>query len=142
MSETLLERRFRAVASELKETRQAVRDTLTGAGLDAGAAQDLVLALDEACQNVIRHAYGPEAEGDIALAIAREGDQLVFTLTDWAPRIDTSRVKPRDLDDLRPGGLGTHLIREVMDEADFVEPPPGCGNLLRMSKRFGEKEPR
>ncbi len=141
MSEDLLSRRFRAAAAELKETRHAVRDTLAEAGVDDTDVQDCVLALDEACQNVIRHAYGPDREGDIALTITREGEHLIFHLTDWAPRIDPSEVEPRDLDDLRPGGLGTHLIREVMDEADFVEPPPGCGNLLRMRKRIGEKEP-
>ena len=50
--------------------------------------------------------------------------------------IDPAKVQPRDLDDVRPGGLGTFLIREVMDSAEFVEPPPGCGNLLRMVKRI------
>jgi sigma-B regulation protein RsbU (phosphoserine phosphatase) len=135
VSERLLELRFPARASELKRARRAVKQTLLDLGISAGGALDLVLALDEACQNVIRHAYGPEREGDIELAIERKGNELVFLVTDWAPRIDPSRVKPRDLEDIRPGGLGTFLIQEVMDSADFVEPPPGCGNLLRMVKR-------
>jgi sigma-B regulation protein RsbU (phosphoserine phosphatase) len=50
--------------------------------------------------------------------------------------VDPAQVRPRDLDDLRPGGLGTHLMREAMDECEFVEPPPGCSNLLRMVKRI------
>ena len=57
-------------------------------------------------------------------------------LPDPGMQIDPAQVQPRDLDDVRPGGLGTHLIREVMDAADFVEAPPGCGNLLRMVKRI------
>ena len=64
------------------------------------------------------------------------GDELVLSLMDFAPPIDPAKVQPRDLDDVRPGGLGTFLIREVMDSAEFVEPPPGCGNLLRMVKRI------
>ena len=70
------------------------------------------------------------------MRIEREAEALVFSLLDFAPRVDPAKVKPRDLDDIRPGGLGTHLIQEVMDSAEFVEPPPGCGNLLRMVKRI------
>jgi sigma-B regulation protein RsbU (phosphoserine phosphatase) len=94
------------------------------------------LAVDEACQNIIRHAYGDQGEGDIVLEIDRKGAELVFSLIDFAPPTDPSQVRPRDLEDVRPGGLGTHLIQEVMDGAEFVEPPPGCGNLFRMVKRI------
>jgi sigma-B regulation protein RsbU (phosphoserine phosphatase) len=72
----------------------------------------------------------------MVLAVDRHGPELVFSLVDWAPRTDPRRVQPRSLEDVRPGGLGTHLIQEVMDSAEFVEPPPGCGNLLRMVKRI------
>lgn len=137
MSETrLLQLRFPALAKELKGVRQAVESALSATELDEAVRQDVVLAVDEACQNVIRHAYGPDGNGDAELTIDREGKTLVFSLTDWAPRTDPTRVHPRDLDDVRPGGLGTHLIREVMDRVEFIDPPPGCGNLLRMVKRI------
>ena len=136
MGERILELRVRAQPSELKTVRKALKDCLLGCGLSETEAQDIVLAVDEACQNVIRHAYGPRHGGDMVLAVDRHGPELVFSLVDYAPRIDPSRVQPRDLEDLRPGGLGTHLIQEVMDSAEFVEPPPGCGNLLRMVKRI------
>jgi sigma-B regulation protein RsbU (phosphoserine phosphatase) len=136
VSERLLERRFPALPAELKATRHAVQVTLANCGMSEANTRDVVMALDEACQNVIRHAYGAERRGDIELAIDQQGDQLIFWLTDWAPAIDPARVRPRDLDDVRPGGLGTHLIREVMDAADFVTAPPGCGNLLKMVKRI------
>ena len=45
-------------------------------------------------------------------------------------------MKPRDLDDVRPGGLGTHFMAEVMDRVEFLTPPEGGGNLLRMVKRI------
>lgn len=137
MGETILARRFPARAGELKPARHAVKQALIDTGCDEAAARDIVLALDEACQNVIRYAYGPEREGDISLTIEREGEELVFVLTDWAPRIDPSKVRPRDLDDVRPGGLGTFLIREMMDGVEFVDPPSDCGNVLRMVKRIG-----
>jgi sigma-B regulation protein RsbU (phosphoserine phosphatase) len=136
MSGAVVELRFPAEPRELKKVRAEVRKQALAAGCDERAAHDITMAVDEACQNVIRHAYGAERKGDIVLRIDREGKELVFSLLDFAPRIDPAKVKPRDLDDVRPGGLGTFLIREVMDSAEFVEPPPGCGNLLRMVKRI------
>ena len=62
---------------------------------------------------------------------------LDIDLIDFAPPVNPARVCPRDLDDLRPGGLGTHFIRSVMDEVEFLAPPPGAGNLLHMRKRMG-----
>ncbi|MDJ0852116.1 MAG: ATP-binding protein [Myxococcota bacterium] len=137
MSDALLELRFPARASELAGVRAAVRKLVVEVGCTDAAAVDIVMAVDEACQNIIRHAYRGGEPGDIVLRIERAGGNLVFSLVDFAPRVDPRKVKPRDLDDVRPGGLGTFLIREVMDSADFVEPPPGCGNLLRMVKRIG-----
>jgi sigma-B regulation protein RsbU (phosphoserine phosphatase) len=132
----LLELRFPAQPRELKAMREAVRERLLSEGAGEGCVRDVVMALDEACQNVIRHAYGPQRGGDIRLEIEREGDRLILSLVDFAPRVDPAKVKPRDLEDVRPGGLGTFLIRELMDSAEFVEPPPGCGNLLRMTRRL------
>jgi sigma-B regulation protein RsbU (phosphoserine phosphatase) len=129
---------FRIAASvdRLRRIREEVREAAVSCGCSTECAADVVMAVDEACQNVIRHAYGKEREGEIVLRIERRGHELVLSLIDFAPPVDPAKVQPRDLDDVRPGGLGTHLIREVMDSAEFVEPPPGCGNLLRMVKRI------
>jgi sigma-B regulation protein RsbU (phosphoserine phosphatase) len=94
------------------------------------------MAVDEACQNIIRHAYSGHRAGDIVLEIERQADRLVFWLRDFAPRVDVSKVKPRKLDTVRPGGLGLHLIRQVMDESGFVACPSDDGNIFRMAKRI------
>jgi sigma-B regulation protein RsbU (phosphoserine phosphatase) len=132
----LLQLRFPARAAELKRVRHAVRDAVEGCECSAESAADVVLAIDEACQNIIRHAYGGESDGVIEFEIERRGDDLIFSLVDHAPAIDPSRVQPRDLDDIRPGGLGTHFIRRVMDEVEFSKPASGRGNLLRMVRRI------
>lgn len=132
----VLELRFPAQPRELKAMREAVREGLVRAGASHGCIRDVVMAVDEACQNVIRHAYGPQRDGDIQLEIDCEGDRLVLSLLDFAPPVDPTKVKPRNLEDVRPGGLGTFLIQELMDSVEFVEPPPGCGNLLRMTRRL------
>jgi len=135
-SKRVLQLSFPARAAELKGIRDAVRDAVEGCGCCAESTADIVLAIDEACQNVIRHAYCGESDDLIELEIEQHGDDLVFSLADHAPAIDPSRVQPRDLDDIRPGGLGTHFIRRVMDEVEFQRPASGRGNLLKMVRRI------
>jgi sigma-B regulation protein RsbU (phosphoserine phosphatase) len=127
---------IRARSDELCRMRDAVRTCVEANGCSETPTADIVLVIDEACQNIIRHAYKGDPDGEIELQIDREGDHLVFELLDRAPPIDPEKVKGRDLDDVRPGGLGTHFIRELMDRADFLPRPEGAGNLLRMTKRI------
>ncbi len=132
----LFHRRFPAIPEQLKSIREAVREAGLRAGCTSACVQDIVIAVDEACQNIIRHAYGAIAGGEIVLEIEVEGDHLVLWLTDFAPKVDESKVKSRDLDDVRPGGLGVHLIREIMDECGFAHSESEMGNVFRMTKRI------
>jgi sigma-B regulation protein RsbU (phosphoserine phosphatase) len=133
----LLELSFPARPDQLRKTRDAVRACVEACGAGPECTGDIVMAVDEACQNIIRHAYGGPCDERIVLRVERDGDALIFWLRDFAPCIDPSQVRPRELDDVRPGGLGTHLIWQVMDEALFVDPPPDGGNLMRLMKRIG-----
>jgi len=126
-------------ADRLKLVRNAVKETANFCGCDKDVSRDIVLAVDEACQNIIRHAYGGSPNGEIEVKISRHEDELTILLRDYAETIDVSKVRPRDLDDVKPGGLGTHFIREVMDEVEFMPPPVDGGNLLRMMKRLQNK---
>ncbi len=132
----VLELRVAARPSELRPVRDRIRKCVTDAGADPKCATDIVMAVDEALQNIIRHAYGNEA-GAIEITVERRGPELVFSLRDYAPEVDPARVRGRDLDDVRPGGIGTHLIRQAMDRTELVRPSSGPGNLLRMVKRIG-----
>jgi len=125
-----------ARADRLKMVRRAVDEAARLAGCSDRVVSDIVLAVDEACQNVIRHAYGGECSQRMALEIRRRGDTLTLLLRDDAEQVDVDRIRPRDLDDVRPGGLGTFLMREVMDSVEFLPPPPEGGNLLKMIKRI------
>jgi anti-sigma regulatory factor (Ser/Thr protein kinase) len=132
----VLTRTFQSRAGELKAVREDVTMLAQNLGCGTEDVQDLVLAVDEACQNIIRHAYGEDQEGEITLNIYHEDQELVVLLRDFADSIDVELAKPRNLDDVRPGGLGTHFIAEVMDEVEFMPPPSDGGNLLRMVKRI------
>lgn len=133
---TLLDLTFPARAERLKDIRQSVRDAITGAGCDDGLAGDIVIGIDEACQNIIRHAYGGDCDEPIELEMRIDGDELVVRLRDNAPTVDAARIAPRELDDLRPGGLGTHFMREIMDSVDYAAVKSGRGNLLTMRRKF------
>lgn len=130
----LVDLRVPARADQLKRVRAAVRQ----AGREAGCREEsiglLVLAVDEACANVIRHAYGVHQEGDMILQIYRSPLELTFRLIDFAEPVDRSRIRSRDLQDVRPGGLGVHLINEIMDNIEFRDPDVGHGNVLEMRK--------
>ena len=127
-----------AVAESLKLIRRAIESASGNCGLGKDTIQDVVLAVDEACQNVIRHAYGGVNDGNIILNISRNAQSLIIEIRDFAQRVDLQKVRPRDLDDLRPGGLGTHFIKEVMDEVEFKVPNDGLednkGNILVLTK--------
>ncbi len=133
---TVLRLRVPAVADRLRLIRTAVGESSRLVGCSENVARDVTLAVDEACQNIIRHAYKDLPEGEIVVEIIREDGKLIIFLKDFAPTIDPKTVRPRNLEDIRPGGLGTHLIREIMDEVAFLEPPLAGGNVLRLVKRI------
>ena len=139
-TERLLRLEFLSRPNRLRMVRDTTTDAIGLCGCDETVTRDIVLAVDEACQNVIRHAYKGAPDGEIILEIFLTGDTLTLDLRDFAEPVDVEKVRPRSLDDVRPGGLGTHFIREVMDEVDFVPPPSGGGNLLRMLKRLDLEE--
>ena len=126
--------RVPAAARWLKLVRALLSHVTLANGCSSRCSHDVVLAVDEACQNVIRHAYGHEACGDIQIDARCNGAVLELDISDFAPQVDPAAIGPRDLDDLRPGGLGTHFISECVDHAEFVPTESGLGNRLWLSK--------
>ncbi|MEA3413479.1 MAG: ATP-binding protein [Pseudomonadota bacterium] len=129
--------RFRARSDQLFSVRELVRDTLGRQGCDRSEVDGVVLAVDEACANIIRHAYGACAEGDIVIQIFAQDDDCVIRLRDYAEPVDPEAVCCRRPRELRPGGLGMFLIEKIMDRYDFTEAADGKGNVLEMRKRMG-----
>lgn len=116
--------------------RHKLAAALAQAGVENVLRQSLVLAVDEACANIIRHAYGGACESRIELRLSQEGSEFRFELKDQAPCVDPSRVRPRDLDETRPGGLGIHFIDTLMDSWSLQPLPERNGNILTMRKRI------
>lgn len=134
--ETLISLSIPSLPDRLKLIRTVVSQVAQVRECSEEVTRDLVIAVDEALQNVIRHAYGGSPDGVIDITIRRAGNLLIVLIRDYAETIDVAKVKPRDLNDIRPGGLGTHFMRETMDEVEFLISPDGGGNLLRMTKQI------
>ena len=101
-------------------------------------ASQIVLGVDEALANVMRHGYEGRADGKIAVRITHvtdsaKGPGLEFVIDDWGRQVDVATIRSRDLRDVRPGGLGVHIIRQVMDVARY-EAPAGQGMRLTLVK--------
>jgi len=108
------------------------------AGLDARDVYAVQLAVDEACSNVIEHAYGDEGCGDIECTCRICEDGLTVMLRDHGRPFDPTSVPEPDLHASlahHPGrGLGLYFMRKLMDEVRF-EFTPDAGNVLTMVKR-------
>jgi sigma-B regulation protein RsbU (phosphoserine phosphatase) len=128
---------FPAQPQELGAMRHKLAAALARAGVESALRQALVLAVDEACANVIRHAYGGACDARITLRLSQHENELHFELRDFAPCVDPAKVQPRDLDDTRPGGLGINFIDTLMDSWS-LQPLEGGGNLLSMRKRLAD----
>ena len=120
----------------LRLVRAMVNEAGDANGCSSECVSQMVMAVDEACQNIIRHAYAGDPGGEIVVDLSRQGDAIAIHLLDFAAPVDISKIKPRQLDDVKPGGLGTHFIQECMDESGFLTPPEGTGNCLRMVKKI------
>ncbi len=99
------------------------------------------LAIDEALSNVIRHGYEGRKDGMIWIHIWRIPDPrgLRFVIEDLARAVDPAKIKGRHLDDVRPGGLGVHIITETMSDVAWEVRKDG-GMRLTMSKRLSDEE--
>jgi sigma-B regulation protein RsbU (phosphoserine phosphatase) len=128
--------RFKAAPEELKDMRTEVIKSLQRSGCSSDFGKRMVIAVNEACMNIIQHAYSGDSEGEIIVEILNNGKQLVFRIIDFAEPIDASCVKSRDLEDIRPGGLGVHFMHEVMDHTHFLDKCGKAGNILEMTKNL------
>jgi sigma-B regulation protein RsbU (phosphoserine phosphatase) len=132
----LLDLEFNSCTSNLQDIRHRIRETADQAGCSEELVQKLTLVIDEAIANVIRHGYKGTEGGDIRLRVFQRDELLWFELIDWAETVDPGCIKPRDLSECRPGGLGVNFMDSVMDSWEFKQPPEGSGNVLLMSKKI------
>lgn len=140
---TAIEKTFTLQVPSSTENLALIREFVTTIGAQAGLTEieiaNLELAVDEACANVIEHAYGHDATKEVTVSANFDGDSITFVIVDAGKGFDPMQIKQEELESLiakrKDGGLGMRLIKTLMDEVQY-EIGPGQKNELRMTKRI------
>ncbi len=132
----ILDMRTSARAEHLKQIRAAIQQATGTAGCGEQCTEDIVIAVNEACMNVIQHGYKQDPDGVFIIQLSVDGGDVIVWIADYCAPVDPDGFGSRDLKDIRPGGLGVHFMSECMDNVTFLDPPADLGNLLQMTKRI------
>ena len=135
---TLREHRdFSVESSSLKEIRNFAREVLAKDPVFENSKDDVVLALAEAAQNIVKHAYNGQPTIDkMRVEISFNEKQLIIELFDKGSPAIPENIKPRKLDDIKAGGLGTFFIGQIMDEVVFKTSATDWVNHLILKKNY------
>lgn len=140
-----IEIRLLSEARYLCAVRGAIQAASERLGLGEKGCGEAVLAVDEALTNIIRHGYKGQADQPIWVRlrpIEQAGCRgLEIVVEDQCVGCELSHIRGRDLENVRPGGLGVHIIRSAMDEVTYEHRDPGPGVRLRMRKYQQSDEP-
>ena len=123
-------------SSNLKEVRIFSRKVFEKINLPQEQKDELVLAIAEAAQNIVKHAYKDveETNDKMQIKISFKDNQLEIGFFDKGKPIIPENIQHRKLDDIKPGGLGTFFIKQIMDEAVFKKDQKGWVNHLVLTK--------
>jgi anti-sigma regulatory factor (Ser/Thr protein kinase) len=106
-------------------------------GFDEEECRWITLAVHEALTNVIRHAYHNRHDQPVEMRLSERDLGMEVLLVDHGTGVKPEQMSGRDLNDVRPGGLGLHMIREIMNETQYS--PLEGRNELRLFKKKGSK---
>ncbi|GMU96626.1 MULTISPECIES: ATP-binding protein [Ignavibacterium] len=125
------------------ENLSQIRDFISSNAAEAGFSKDeidnMILAVDEACTNVIKHAYKYSPDGDILIEIKYDRTAFTITIEDNGMSFDPDVVPSPDLQkyyrEHRVGGLGMYLMKTLMDEVKYKS-VPGKYNRVSLIKKI------
>ena len=125
-------------SSNLKEVRTFSRNVFEKINLPQEQKDELVLAIAEAAQNIVKHAYkGVEETTDtMQIKISLKDGDLQIGFFDKGKPVVPQNIQHRKLDDIKPGGLGTFFIKQIMDNAIFKKDQKGWVNHLILTKKI------
>ena len=126
----------------LSEIRTFVSEAARNFGFDEIDVGKIELAIDEACTNIIKHAYRYNPDGMIEIRISSKREQsaaspFIVEIADNGISFDSSKYTTPDMREyfrkLRHGGLGIVLMKKLMDEVEYLQ-TPGLRNTIRLVK--------
>jgi len=125
-------------SSSLKEVRSFSRDVFDKLQLNQDLKDELVLAIAEAAQNIVKHGYKDvkDTADKMEIKISLKDSELEIGFFDKGRAVDQNNVRHRKIDDIKPGGLGTFFIQEIMDAVVFKEGEKPWINHLVLTKKI------
>ncbi|MCC5906457.1 MAG: ATP-binding protein [Balneolaceae bacterium] len=129
-------KKINASTQNLSDVREFVSRHAEKHGFTSRQVADVQLAVDEACTNIIKHAYNYDASKELSIELEFDDEKMNVTLTDQGMGFDVERYKKPDLKKQiarkKRGGMGVYLIRNLMDEVNYYA--ESRENVLRMIK--------
>jgi len=125
-------------SGSLKEVRVFSRNVFDKLKLDHDLKEELVLAIAEAAQNIVKHGYKgiEKTEDTMQIKISLKDGQLEIGFFDKGKPVVPENIQHRKLDDIKPGGLGTYFIKQIMDDAIFKKDQQQWVNHLVLTKKI------
>ena len=129
---------FLVNSSSLKDVRSFCRDVFEKLQIEQNLKDELVLAIAEAAQNIVKHAFKNNAAANelMVVQISCKNNKLQIAFYDRGTPVDPKKVKHREIDNIKPGGLGTFFIQEIMDAVEFKDGNKPWINHLVLTKQL------
>ena len=128
---------FLVRSSSLKDVRSFSREVFEKVDIEQDLKDELVLAIAEAAQNIVKHAYqNQETDDKMEIKISLQNGNLEIGFFDKGRPVDDKNVRHRKIDDIKPGGLGTFFIQQIMDAVVFKEGEKPWINHLILTKKI------
>ena len=129
---------FLVNSSSLKDVRSFCREVFEKLQIQEDLKDELVLAIAEAAQNIVKHGYkGVEETSDrMEIKISLKDSNLEIGFFDKGKPVIPENIQHRKLDDIKPGGLGTFFIKQIMDDAVFKKDEQQWVNHLILTKKI------
>ena len=128
---------FQVDSANLKHVRTFCREVFEKLEINQELKDELVLAIAEAAQNIVKHAYNNEkTEDKMEIKISVEDGHLEIGFYDKGRPVEKEKIRHRKIDDIKPGGLGTFFIQQIMDAVVFKEGEKPWINHLVLSKNL------
>ena len=129
---------FLVSSASLKEVRAFSREIFEKININEDLKDELVLAIAEAAQNIVKHAYKniDSTKDKMEIKISLKDSELEIGFFDNGRPVDTDNVRHRKIDNIKPGGLGTFFIQQIMDAVVFKEGEKPWINHLVLTKKI------
>lgn len=118
----------------LSATRRALAAYLSEFGAPEDIIDDVILAIDEACTNVVEHAFPEGHLGNYLLRADLRPEVVTIEVVDEGMGFDPMASRSGEL--LGTGGRGLDVMRQLMTTVEVESPTPAGGTRLRMSRQL------